>query len=175
MKAKITFENGKTAEIELTEEQAAQITKAEKKNPFERVRLRDSYYVIDVGNEVCTLSEDDDMRDHEYFNAANYCTDCDLLQQQAYRETLNRLLWRFTYENGWSEDLWETTDNKYYLDYNVDNKAWSIRVWRIYKIVGVVYFVSQEIAEHAIDEVVKPFLEAHPDFRDYQTAAESSR
>ena len=94
----------------------------------------------------------------EYFNSANYCTDKDLLTARAKEEVLSRLLWRFSMENGGSEIDWENKEQKkYYFYKNPTYNGWEISYTTVFSDLGLVYFISVEVAARAIDEIVKPF------------------
>lgn len=93
--------------------------------------------------------------DDERFAVANYCTDKGLMEQRALHETLSRLLWRFSESNG----------GRGPYSIGKDHAGGNLHV------VGSSYdyldatFVSTEVAQRAIDEVVDPFIKANPDFK----------
>lgn len=93
--------------------------------------------------------------DGERFAVANYCTDKGLMEQRAFHETLSRLLWRFSESNG----------GRGPYSIGKDHAGGNLHV------VGSFYdyldatFVSTEVAQRAIDEVVDPFIKANPDFK----------
>lgn len=156
--------NGK--KTELTDEQLRQLgIEIPKKNPFERADKGDSYYCIGTDGEVFSVRYTNDRSDNAKHKVANYCTDKAILEQRALHETLNRLLWRYSMEHdgdkiGWGNDLCA----KYFIV--LDRKAkyfYADCLWSHY-IFGVPYFFSASIAQDAIKEIVKPFMEAHPEF-----------
>lgn len=154
--------NGKEIEVEVSEDQIEKMTK--KKNPFERVAICQKYFYIGILGDIGTFTERNDANDKLAYSIANYCTDKDLIQQQAWRETLNRLLWRWQYEN--DEPIkWQTlTDQKFAIHYDfVDEEFFVCVFYGSYKS-GDVHFTTKEKAEQAIEEVVKPFMAEHPDF-----------
>ena len=157
--------NGKKAE--LTQEQLEALgIEVKKPSPFDRVRNHENntYYFIPSYGVVNSHEDKNDAYDTCKFECANYCTDKDLLQQQAYRETLNRLLWRFSMEHDGDKIGW--TGNKVYGIYFchvVDE--WRIEPNDSYQTFGAVYFIDDKTAEQAIEEVVKPFMASHPDFK----------
>ena len=144
----------------------------EKKSPFARVGRLDEYWAINARGAVdCTL-EDNSIYDAALFAVANYCTDKSLMDQRAMHETLNRLLWRYSEEHGgdtrWGpgNDAINEAENGEHAYLYLDGDETAPRVGRGYrqKILGTVYFRNESIAEAAINEIVKPFLAAHPDF-----------
>lgn len=159
--------NGKKADLTPEQLEALGI-EVEKKSPFERA---DKFYRIDSCDKVCETIDVGSVNDvkihysNNLFNVANYCTDKDLLQQQAYRETLNRLLWRFSMEHDGGNLEWSLNLRKYYIYYNHKEEDWNISLNEIYQSIGTVYFASEEIADQAIEEIIEPFMAAHPDFK----------
>ena len=146
--------NGKR--VDLTEEQIEKLgLEIEKKSPFDRAE--EFWYIYpsgtlgwytDLGSKMCD----------EYFNSANYCTDKDLLTARAKEEVLNRLLWRFSMENGGSEIDWEDDlKRKYFIFKDYKKHDWGIAFSTEFYRLGIVHFISEELARRAIDEIVKPF------------------
>lgn len=156
--------NGK--KTELTEEQLAALgieIEIEKENPFEP---KDDYYYINSMNEVirdycsigCLTSE---LR----YNVGNYCTNKELMKQRALHETLNRLLWRYSMQHDGDEMDWsDKWQDKYRICYNVAEDWYYVDENQFHKVEGAIYFISEEVAEDAIEKVVKPFIKQHPEF-----------
>lgn len=157
--------NGKKAE--LTEEQLKALgIEVEKDDPFERVECGDKdyyyYYISEAGDIEDTFDISSNF-DNRVYSIANYCTDKTLMEQRALHETLNRLLWRYSMQHG-GDEMCDTSD-KYCIHYYADNKKYGVlaqRGWIYY--LGELYFNSKEIANNAIEEIVKPFMEQHPEF-----------
>jgi len=156
--------NGKKAD--LTPEQLKALgMEVKKKKPFDKPDVDDEYFFIATYGQVLNAHEGGSNSDVR-FNIANYCTDKDLLQQQAYRETLNRLLWRFSMENGGMCIDWnDAYQNKYYVCFEHSLKKFKVYLRRSEQIVGTVYFNNLTAAELAIEEIIEPFMKAHPDFK----------
>lgn len=151
--------NGKKAE--LTEEQLKQlgieIPKA--KNPFDRVELSKGYYCITGTGKVIRAFDLDDVNDRECHNVGNYCTDFSMIEQRALHETLNRLLWRYSMEH----DGDKIRENCY------GGIKCSNGVFESFTAyghsVGRIQFYDEFIAANAIEEIIKPFMAAHPEFK----------
>ena len=136
-----------------------------KKSPFDRV-YKESYYFINDDSSISRVYDADFSGANRRYKAANYCTDKDLLQQQAYREALNRLLWRFSLQNGGDEIDWsDCSQDKYGIYYSHVSNEYKIVFVCMCPDFGVVYFISAEIAQRAINEIIEPFCEKHPDFK----------
>lgn len=158
--------------IPLTDEQIKMLKDSKKleevkKNPFERVRNK-GYYFIQYNGTVEYDFDRDSSGDICCFAIANYCTDKELMKQRALHEILNRLLWRFSMENGGGESTWGIYDRdcNYYITYNYDMHParFTVEFTLFYEVNGTVYFSSKELAERAIEEIIKPFMKDHPEF-----------
>ena len=144
--------NGKKAE--LTEEQMKALgIELPKANPFARVQKGENYYIIDSLGCIADCVDDYDDVDTQSYSIANYCTDKTIMEQRALHEILNRLLWRYSMENG-GEGNYEVAHNG--EKFIVQNA--------IYKYLGQT-FSTYKVAEAAIKEIVEPFMKAHPYFK----------
>ena len=144
-------------EVKLTEEQIKVLGFEVEKNHFERCKDNEKYFYLDSKGKVYNHLEAHDKVDNMLYLVANYCTDKELMTKRAKQEVLNRLLWRFSMENGWDDSLWEDTDKKYCVFFGCSTKEYLITYSCSCKIEGAVYFKSREIAQRAIDEIIIPF------------------
>lgn len=145
--------NGKR--IDLTKEQIEVLgLKIKKKSPFDR---GNEYYFINTDGDITWEVDVDTFGDKTNFLAANYCTDYDIMTARAKEEVLSRLLWRFSMENGGGEIDWENNEQKKYSIYNRTNDTLDITYDYDCPNILTIYFISYEIAQRAIDEIVKPF------------------
>lgn len=158
--------NGKKAD--LTQEQLEALgIEVKKEDPFEKVTEGERYYFINSWGGTAKTSMHENDNSNLRWHVANYCTDEALLLQQAYRETLNRLLWRFSMEHDGDQIDWDNHDmSKYFIAFAHDMKCWVVDdSFKMTQIVGPVAFFKREIARQAINEIAIPFMEAHPDFK----------
>lgn len=156
--------NGKKAE--LTEEQLKALgIEVKKESPFDRIDYGHYYYRVDTKGEICIEEELDSLLDNRLHNVANYCTDKELLQQQAYREILNRLLWRYSMEHDGDKIDWECYEEKYNIYYDSELQKYRVADYMSWKTIGVVHFYTRETAKNAIEEIIEPFMAEHPDFK----------
>ena len=155
--------DGKKAE--LTPEQLKALGLEREMNPFER-KVGQEYYYIDNRGYIARDSEVNSEWDGNKWKAANYCTNKEMMQQRAYAETLNRLLWRYSMEHGGREIDWSNgSENKYYVYYNSKLGKWYANYITFCYEVCTPYFHTKEIAENAIKEIIEPFMAEHPDFK----------
>ena len=157
---------GKT--VELTDEQiqkmiASGIVK-ENTNPFERVHTREIYYYINQFGKIYGCMEEYCPHNDGHFEVGNYCTDKEVLRQQALRETLNRLLWRYSMEHDGDKVKWANDTMQWYIYYDCYSRVFTVSFNIAINVFSTVYFISKETALNAIREVVEPFMAEHPDF-----------
>lgn len=152
--------------IPLTDEQVNMLKgtiEQPKKSPFERVERGSEYYFIDADGEVNPDFDLQSPNDDYCYEIANYCADKELMEQRALHETLNRLLWRFSMENGEGENPWDNESSHWNIVGNGQNVIMPSSVYS-YSTMGSVCFPSQELAQQAIDEIIKPFMKDHLEF-----------
>ena len=158
--------NGKKAE--LTPEQIKALgIEVEKPNPFARELLKgDVIYCISEIGEVAVNYNEKSVHSGMLYSVGNYCTDKNLMQQRAYRETLNRLLWRYSMEHDGDKIKWGIgTSDKCKIYFDHDSDSWQLDCNNINENFGCVYFYNNKIAQNAIKEIIKPFMNSHPDFK----------
>lgn len=155
--------NGKKAP--LTEEQLKMLgIEPPKANQFERQPHRNAFYYITNKGKVEYGVELQDFHCNALYRAANYCTDQNLLKQRAWHETLSRLLWRYSMEHDGDKIDWSNNSEwKYYIYFSFDYNKYAVDCHR-YSKDDMVYFYTRNIADNAFEEIVKPFMEEHPDF-----------
>lgn len=137
--------------------------KSQDKPTFKRNKLGRYYFIGSDGIVSSQIDCNDLMTDVSKYTVANYCREQELMEQRALHETLNRLLWRYSEEHG-GDTLWNRKNNHYFIVQSMlDNRFGTSYLWES-KVQGCVYFGTQEAAETAIEEVVKPFMVKHPEF-----------
>ena len=171
MKAKLTLENGKTIDMELTKEQEELINQSEKKRTgYERVDKGEIYYSSDNGfSEIAFLKDEYGDIDNTLYDSADYINDKTLAKNIARADTLMRKLKRFAVENGgsFSREEWANEyTQKYGIYFNyIGNKldvTWIIN----HKEFGQIYFHSIEIAQKAIDTFKEDLMWCFTEFDD---------
>ena len=155
--------NGKKAE--LTKEQMKALG-IELPNAirFDR-KTGQKYFHINSWGKIDASVDSSWFADAARYDVANYCTDKAIMEYRALHETLHRLLWRYSLEHNGDKIDWNNYQaQKYYIGYHHGSNTYDVkRAWMLIGL-GDVYFYSREIAENAIEEVVKPFIAAHPNF-----------
>ena len=153
--------------VELTKEQLKALgIEVKKPSPFDRAEEEHCYYLINNDGVICHEEELGSHLDKRLYDVANYCTDKDLLQQQADREILNRLLWRYSMEHDGDKINWnDTSQQKHAICYDAYSRHIYVGSYYSVILVNGVYFYTMETAKNAIEEIVKPFMAEHPDFK----------
>lgn len=152
-------------EYKLTDEQmellkllgASRDTKEEKCKLFDRT-LGENFFTISEKGCVCKDTDCFEGYIDDRFLVANYCKDKAIMTKRAKQEVLSRLLWQFSMKNGWSDDLWKDVDIlKFYIFYDHEGKVWEIGYTYRQEAVSRIHFISKEIAQQALNEIVIPF------------------
>lgn len=144
-------------EITLTEEQIKVLNLKENEDIFKRVNYNKLYYYI--GQYRVYESRDTVHNvDNRLHILGNYFKDKNFAVEQFKRETLNRLLIRFSYKNGMNNSILKNEKcPKYYIYYNPLYNYYDIEVSYAWNIMNTPYFTTKEIAKRAIDEIIIPF------------------
>ena len=90
--------------IELTPEQYQEVCNAvsPKKSSFEKRGKDENYYYIDNDGIVYSVKDREWVADTLRYGNANYCSNKELMVKRSDYEALERVLWRFSEENGGS-------------------------------------------------------------------------
>ena len=157
-------------EIELTKEQVKEFEKMIKpKNPYERVGVNEEYYSLELRrgeSYIVNHTYYNDVCSKEYYANCNHISNKNFAEQVAMDLNLQQMLRKFTYENGWSEELWEIDDlSKFYIVFTGYDKCWRVACSDYHQNPFAVYFKEYKTAELAIEEVVKPFCKENPNYR----------
>lgn len=133
-------------------------------NPFERVKHKENYYIITSDGRLARNQESNDGSDERLVDKCNYYNDKEFAKRQALRELLNRKLIKFSYENGGADIDFSNTCKKYRVIFDKYDNKYEVS-YSVYAGVLTPLFISEEVAQRAIEEVIKPFLKEHPDFK----------
>lgn len=153
--------NGKR--VELTDEQVKALG-IERKNPFERMHQAKTYFYIDEHGRVKSYYDTRLPFDEKTYDNVNYFNDEQFAKQVALHQLLYRKLLKFAYDNGFEDNqAWNCENRHYYVCYSHTHKIFTTEFNYDGKR-SAVYFPSSEAATRAIDEVIKPFMEEHPEF-----------
>lgn len=151
-KAKLII-NGKEFEVQLTEEQAQELTAQKKVTGFERAKANAYYYSANSLGRKDHFEEYNMNYDDDRYANANYYTDESLAEWCIRNDTLNRKMRRWAAEyNSKPIDWQDAEQDKWYVGYNTVANKLDINNTYKYCSVGVVYFDSYGIAVDACNE-----------------------
>ena len=155
--------NGKKAE--LTEEQLRALgVKKERNNPFAKVYRGKDFFYISAFDDLCSLTEFNTIISGKLNVGGNYFNDEDFAHQVALHQLLYRKLIKFAYDNGCEDTAEWNGANQHWAIRYVENREAFAAYWQSTYKSQEVYFSSEEDAERAIEEVIKPFMKEHPEF-----------
>ncbi|MDR4080291.1 MAG: hypothetical protein Q3X06_05080 [Clostridia bacterium] len=148
--------NGKTVQVEMTEEQAKILGLVEERSRtgYERVDEDDSYFVDDTindGHEV--IGGGGTLVNDLYYNNGNYYNDETIVENNARADKLFRCLrqWQGLNDKAITKKDWKGYDViKYNIDYDYLTNRLLVRWTGRYRKLNVVYFTSEEKAKEAI-------------------------
>ena len=128
---------------------------------WERVKKDEINYYIDIDGLIEGDLEIFDNVDNRCFNIANYFSTKEKAEEINFKQTLFRKLQRFSDENRGNEIDWSDCSKKFCINYDYYNKKLDIFDHVFVKQFGQVYFISEEIAQKAIelfhDDLIKYF------------------
>ena len=149
---------------EVAAQEKAEAERSAKQGPFERVKIGKKYFLINGVGRVSALAEGASNMDDELYSIANYCHDRGMMEQRALHETLNRLLWRYSETHGGDSNPWPRGTHWFIYGDTANGLEMKVSANDAHKKQGTIYFKDGETAKAAIEEVVKPFMAAHPEF-----------
>ena len=128
---------------------------------WERVD-KDENYVLINHSSLTTFTNYDDKYDDKLYEFANYFSTEVKAEEIRFKQMLFRKLQRFSDENGGSEIDWNDEKQcKYHVKYTHYSDKFIIDSHNSIQELGVVYFMSTEIANQAIelfhDDLIKYF------------------
>ena len=128
---------------------------------WERVAKGEKYVSIIQYHKV-KYTEFEDETDDNIYGIANYFSTEEKAEEINFKQTLFRKLQRFSDENGGNEIDWNDEDqSKYHINYSYYSDKFIIDSHNSIQELGVVYFMSTEIANQAIelfhDDLIKYF------------------
>ena len=140
--------------IELTPEQYQEVCNAvsPKKSPFGRKERNEIYYYIGDDGFVYSSKDRGEVADTLHYGNANYCSDKNLMKKRSNYEALERILWRFSEDNGGA--------GSYTIYINIDKNRWGVLDIRISAILFGPTFCSRQVANKAI-EVAEKWLSSN--------------
>ena len=144
--------NGREYEVQLTDEQAQELTAPKKVTGFERVKVDEICFYADSDGE---LSEDYDERilvDDRRYQNANYYSDESLAEWCNRNDALNRKIRRWAAEHNTEPIDWNKHNAKYYIYYNYEESRVGVYNTHYCAHPGEIFFFDYVIAKAAVEK-----------------------
>lgn len=144
--------NGKEIEVQLTDEQAQELTAQKKVTGFERAKADAYYYSANSLGRKDHFGEYNMNYDDDRYATANYYTDESLAEWCIRNDTLNRKMRRWAAEHNAAPIDWENSESKWYIYYNCKYEYIEIGENKENCSAERVYFQDYSTAIAAIEE-----------------------
>ena len=145
--------NGKEIEVQLTDEQAQELTVPKKGTGFERVKADETYFYTDGDGEFSEDYEAKGVTDDMRYRNANYYSDATLAEWCIRNDTLNHKMRRWAAEHNTEPIDWTNNDQyKYRIMYDYMTKEISFTSNFAQCGLGVIVFNTIDILESAVTE-----------------------
>ena len=147
--------NGKTVQVEMTEEQLKKLGAIKPRTGYERVKKGEMYYVINTkDNSMINIKEFNDEMDEQCYNIGNYYNDKIIAENNARADKLLRCLrqWQAQNDKPISMSDWKNDNiSKYYVDYDCFHELFFVTYAVRRRSLNNIYFTSDEKAKEAIE------------------------
>lgn len=148
--------NGKTVQVEMTEEQLKElgVIKERSRTGYERVKKDETYYVIDTEyNSMSKITEFNDQEDEQCYNAGNYFNDKIIAENNARADKLLRCLrqWQAQNDKPISISDWKNEGIiKYFIAYNYRSSLFEIGRCSRRREPNIIYFTTKDKVSKAV-------------------------
>lgn len=147
--------NGKTVQVEMTEEQAKILGLAEERSRtgYERVEVEETYYLVEVDDEITNMKHNGQL-DRDCYDVGNYYSNKTIAENNARADRLLRQLrqWQAQNDKAISISDWKNENIfKYHIEYDCFNDFPFVVYTTRFRTPNTIYFTSGEKAEGAIE------------------------
>ena len=159
--------NGKTVQVEMTEEQAKILGLVEERSRtgYERVEVEETYYLVDVDDEITNMKHNGQL-DRDCYDVGNYYSNKTIAENNARADRLLRHLrqWQAQNDEPISVEDWNNeSKKKWFIIYSYSSEEMYAEYYYIMRLPNTIYFATKEKAEEAIevfkDELIWYFVE----------------
>ena len=157
--------NGKTVQVEMTEEQAKILGLVEERSRtgYERVEVEETYYLVEVDDEITNMKHNGQL-DRDCYDVGNYYSNKTIAENNARADRLLRQLrqWQALNDKSISVEDWNNeSKKKWFIIYSSEEMY--AEYYYIMRLPNTIYFATKEKAEEAIevfkDELIWYFTE----------------
>ena len=111
------------------------------------------YWYIDDIDQIVSCTECNSLSDNYRYEIGNYYLTPEDAEKAEKQIRLFRLLDRFSRQNGWTDELWKNSIiEKYYIYFDYNYKSIKTESVHISRYICQVYFVSESVAQQAIEK-----------------------
>ena len=159
--------NGKTVQVEMTEEQAKILGLVEERSRtgYERVEVEETYYLVEVDDEITNMKHNGQL-DRDCYDVGNYYSNKTIAENNARADRLLRHLrqWQAKNDEPISVEDWNNeSKKKWFIIYSYSSEEMYAEYYYIMRLPNTIYFATKEKAEEAIevfkDELIWYFTE----------------
>ena len=159
--------NGKTVQVEMTEEQAKILGLVEERSRtgYERVEVEETYYLVEVDDEITNMKHNGQL-DRDCYDVGNYYSNKTIAENNARPDRLLRHLrqWQAQNDEPISVEDWNNeSKKKWFIIYSYSSEEMYAEYYYIMRLPNTIYFATKEKAEEAIevfkDELIWYFTE----------------
>lgn len=148
--------NGKTVQVEMTEEQLKELGVIKPRTGYERRKecSNEYYYLVDADSEVKRIKENGNILDQDCYDTGNYYSDKTVAENNARADMLFRCLrqWQAQNDEPISVEDWEDNGkNKWCIIYGYGLEKLYVDYFHCIRLHNVIYFTTREKAEEAIE------------------------
>lgn len=148
--------NGKTVQVEITEEQLKELGLIEERSRtgYERVKKGDVYYFNITRSETVAEEECDRRIDEGHYDTGNYYSDKTIAENNARADRLLRQLrrWQAANDKAISISDWKNDQiDKYCITYGYGDENLYVDHYYSIRLPNTIHFTTKEKAEEAID------------------------
>ncbi len=146
--------NGKTVQVEMTEEQLKELGVIKPRTGYERMEKDSTYFFNVASGDTSSTAEAKHTVDQDFYDNGNYYSDCEIAENNARADRLFRQLrrWQALNDKAITKKDWEDYSvTKYNIDYDYFTNrllvSWTTRDRKL----NNVYFTSEKIVKEAIE------------------------
>ena len=145
--------NGKTVQVEMTEEQAKILGLVEERSRtgYERVEVEETYYLVEVDDEITNMKHNGQL-DRDCYDVGNYYSNKTIAENNARADRLLRHLrqWQAQNDEPISVEDWNNeSKKKWFIIYSSEEMY--AEYYYIMRLPNTIYFATKEKAEEAIE------------------------
>ena len=147
--------NGKTVQVEMTEEQAKILGLVEERSRtgYERVEVEETYYLVEVDDEITNMKHNG-LLDRDCYDVGNYYSNKTIAENNARADRLLRHLrqWQAQNDEPISVEDWNNeSKKKWFIIYSYSSEEMYAEYYYIMRLPNTIYFTTKEKAEEAIE------------------------